>query len=230
MEESLMRLQKNFWRLGLAVILLMLGACSPSDQSLPPTLDTTMIFTQAAQTVAVQLTQTSAVQTAAAPAATPTLAPPDTFTPVVAPPIFTIPTGGVNQPFFTPTISLLPLGTPTSALCNNSAYVTMIGVQDGAVLKPGQKFATGWLIQNTGICDWLPGYTLVRTGGNTDFSAPPFTIQSLQDVVPAGVIAEISLRMTAPKMPGTYEAFYQMYSNLNVPFGTGMSIRIEVKK
>jgi hypothetical protein len=56
-----MRLQNHFWRLGLAVTLLMLGACGPSDQSLPPTLDTVMIFTQAAQTVAVQLTQTSAV-------------------------------------------------------------------------------------------------------------------------------------------------------------------------
>ena len=225
-----MRLQKNFWRLGLAVTLLMLGACGPSDQPLPPTLDTAMIFTQAAQTVAVQLTQTSAAQTVAAPAATSTLALPNTFTPVVTPPIITLPPGGTNQPFFTPTISILPLGTPTGALCNNSAFVADIGVQDGAILKPGQQFAKGWLIQNTGFCDWLPGYSLVRTGGNTDFSAPPFIIHSLQDVVPAGVIAEISLHMTAPKTPGTYEAFYQMYSNLNVPFGTGMSIRIEVRK
>jgi hypothetical protein len=148
----------------------------------------------------------------------------------VTSPSFLLPTGAVSQPFFTPTISLLPLGTPTGALCNNSTFVADIGVQDGAILKPGQRFAKGWLIQNTGICDWLPGYTLVRTGGNTDFSAPPFIIHSLKDVVPAGVIAEISLNMTAPKTPGTYEAFYQMYSNLNVPFGTGMSIRIEVRK
>jgi len=227
-----MRLQKIFCRLGLAVILLMLGACGPSEQSLPPTLDTAMIFTQAAQTVAVQLTETSAAQTAAAPAATstPTLALPDTVTPAAPPPVLTLPPGGTNQPIFTPTIALLPVGTPTGALCNDSAYVTMIGVQDGTVLKPGQQFSTGWLIQNTGFCDWLPGYGLVRTGGNTDFSASPFSIRSLQDVVPAGAIAEISMRMTAPKTPGTYEAWYQMYSNLNVPFGTGMSIRIEVRK
>jgi hypothetical protein len=229
MEEFLMRLQKIFWRLGLAVTLLMLGACGPADQPLPPTLDTVMIFTQAAQTVAVQLTETSAAQAAAA-TSTPTLALPDTFTPAAPPPVLTLPPGGTNQPIFTPTISLLPLGTPTGALCNNSAYVTMVGVQDGAILKPGQQFVTGWLIQNTGFCDWLPGYSLVRTGGNTDFSASPFSIRSPQDVVPAGAIAEISLHMTAPKTPGTYEAFYQMYSNLNVPFGTGMSIRIEVRK
>jgi hypothetical protein len=234
LEESTMRLQKNLFRLAMIVTLLALGACGPSDEALTPTVDVTLIYTQVAQTVAAQFTQTSAAQTAAAPTATATSMPTqiiiNTVTPGFTPPIFTLP-AGTSQPFFTATLSLLPVqDTPTGVLCNDSDYETMIGVQNGAVLKPGQQFATGWLIQNTGFCNWGVGYTLVRTGGNTDFHAAPFAIRYPKDTILAGAIAEISMQMTAPKTPGLYEAFYQMYSNLSVPFGTGMSIRIEVRK
>ena len=227
-----MRKRKIPWQACLAVIFLTLSACGPSSESLTPTMDATLIYTQAAQTVAAQFTQTSAAQTAAAPTMTNTPAPTptslETSTPFATSPIFTLPAGTFQ---LTPTFSVLPIqATPTGPLCDNSAYVTMIGVQDGAILKPGEKFATGWLIRNTGTCDWGVGYHLVRTGGNTDFHAALFAIRYPKDTKPAGEIAEISMQMTAPKQPGLYEAFYQMYSDLNVPFGTGMSIRIEVKK
>ena len=57
-----------------------------------------------------------------------------------------------------------------------------------------------------------------------------FVIRIAQDAVASGAIVNISLNLVAPKKPGTYEAWYQLYTNLNVPFGTGMSIRIEVRK
>ena len=214
-------------------LLLVLSACG-APQPVSPTVDTAMIYTQAAQTVAAQFTQTSAALTAAAPtqtntpAATATI--PSTFTPIFTPPVFT-PQPVINLSTATATLSILPvLGTPTGALCNNSAFVRDIGIPDGTVLKPGQHFDKGWLIQNTGTCNWVAGYTLVQTGGNTNFSAATFIIHYPKDFVMAGAVAEISLSMTAPKQPGTYEAWYQMYSNLNVPFGTGMSVRIEVRK
>jgi len=46
----------------------------------------------------------------------------------------------------------------------------------------------------------------------------------------AGTIVEISLNLIAPRAPGMYEARYQMYTNLDLPFGTGMTVAIEVRK
>jgi Ig-like domain from next to BRCA1 gene len=219
----------------LAVMVLMLGACGPSKEELTPTMDATLIYAQAAQTVAAQFTQTSYALTAAAPTQTntptPTIA--VTLTPFATLPIFTLPTGGTNQPFSltTPTLSLLPLqGTPTGALCDNSAYIRDVGTPDGTILKPNQQFAKGWLIQNTGTCNWVGGYHLARVGGNTEFGGDIFVIRYRNEIVLAGTIVEISLNLIAPRTPGMYEARYQMYTNLDIPFGTGMTVAIEVRK
>lgn len=219
-----------------AVTLIMLSACGSSEEVNPPTPDTAIIFTQAAQTVAAQFTQTSAAQTAFAPTATnppaPTL-PVNTFTPIATLSIVTFPPGGANlTPILqTPAFPTLPgQTTPAGPLCDNSAFVRDIGTLDGTVLKPGQAFSKGWLIQNTGTCNWVVGYHLVRVGGNTDFGGDLFVIRSSSQIVLAGQIAEISLNLIAPKTPGSYEARYQMYNDRDVPFGTGMTVAVEVRK
>lgn len=211
--------------------LLILTACG-SQETPAPTLDTAVIFTQAAQTVSAQLTLTAAAQPTATPLPTeaPATAAPAPTSANVAPgatQVFLI-----NTPLVLPsaTLALLPQSTATGGSCNNSAYVTDVGVADGSVLKPGQVFEKGWLVQNNGSCDWTIGYYLLRISGNTDFDAPTYVIQTVNNIVAPGQIAEITLRMIAPKTPGTYEALYQMYTNLNVPFGTGLSVSIEVKK
>lgn len=227
-----MRHRKILWQACLAVTFLTLSACGPSSESLTPTMDATLIYTQAAQTVAAQFTQTSAAQTAAAPTMTNTPAPTptslETSTPFATSPIFTLPAGTFQ---LTPTFSILPIqATPTGPLCDNSVYVRDIGTPDGTVLKPGAAFPKGWLIRNIGICNWGVGYHLVRVGGNTDFGGATFAIRSASDIVLSGATAEISLNLIAPKTPGMYEARYQMYTNLDMPFGTGMTVAIEVRK
>jgi hypothetical protein len=221
----------------LAVTVLLLAACGPSPESLTPTVDATLIYTQAAQTVAAQFTQTSAALTAAAPTQTNTPEPTPTTaaspTPFATLPLFTLPAGATGQPFanITPTFSILPpQGTPTGALCDNSAYVRDVGTPDGTVLKPGQAFAKGWLIQNTGTCTWKVGYHLVQVGGNTNFGGGGFAIRYPSDAVLPGVIVEISLNLVAPKQPGKYEGRYQMYNDRDIPFGTGMTVAVEVQK
>jgi len=221
--------------LGAAILLLTLTACG-SSQTPAPTADTSLIYTQAAQTVVVQLIQTSAAQTALAPTDTPQ--PTFTSAPTVSVPTLDLLglTTATNQPLpappgvSTPTLFLPPLPTPTGPLCNDSVYIRDVGTKDGTVLKPGQAFAKGWLIQNTGVCKWTAGYRLVRVGGNTDFGGATFVIRYPNQEVAPGAIAEISLNLVAPKQPGTYEGRYQMYTDLNVPFGTGMTVAVEVRK
>lgn len=221
----------------LAVPVLLLAACGPSAESLTPTMDATLIYTQAAQTVAAQFTQTSAALTAAAPTQTNTPAPTPTEaaspTPFATLPLFTLPASGTGLPpaFGSPTFSILPAQeTPTGALCDNSAYIRDVGTSDGTVLKPGQAFAKGWHIQNTGTCSWKVGYHLVQVGGNTNFGGDTFAIHFPSQVVLPGAIVEVSLNLVAPKQPGTYEARYQMYNDRDIPFGTGMTVAVEVKK
>lgn len=221
----------------LAAIVLFLTACGPSPESLTPTVDAILIYTQAAQTVAAQFTQTSAAQTAAAPTQTNTPAPTPTEaaapTPFATLPLFTLPAGATGQPLIltTPTFSVLPpQSSPTGALCDNSAYIQDVGMPDNTILKPGQPFAKGWLIQNTGTCNWKVGYRLVQVGGNTNFGGDTFVIRSPSQIVLAGAIVEISLNLVAPKQPGKYEARYQMYNDRNVPFGTAMTVAMEVQK
>lgn len=226
-----MKLHKLNWHVFSVIPLLVLTACG-SKETPAPTMDTVLIFTQAAQTVSAQFTQTAAALPTATPSptATPTQAVPVTFTALGTQPIFTLPF--INtQAALSPTLSLFPpQATRTGALCNNSAFVADVGVPDNAVLKPGQSFEKGWLVQNTGTCNWGAGYSLVRVGGNTTFDAPPYVINNAKDFVLAGQVTEITLRMVAPKTPGKYEAHYQLYSNLNEPFGTGLNIYIEVRR
>lgn len=232
-----MKLTPTLW-LALALIAILLSACGASNAATTPTLDGTLVYTQAAQTVAAQFTQTSAALTASAPTQTntpePTITMAPTFTPIATINFFTQQPGSTQQPpagVFTPTFSIIPgAGTPTVALCNDSAYVRDVGVVDGTKLKPGQAFDKGWHIINTGSCNWGIGYHLVHVGGNTNFGGDTFTIRFPSDVVLPGVIAEISLHLVAPNKPGKYEARYQMYSNQDIPFGTGLTVAIEVQK
>ena len=224
-----MHLHTTRLRVFSLLALLILTACGGRETP-APTMDPALIYTQAAQTVAAQLTATAAAQPTSTSIPTeipPTVAPAPTSDTAAPPTQFLL-----NTPLVlpSPTLSLLPQATNTGALCNNSIYLGDVGTPDGAVLKPGQAFEKGWLLQNTGICKWDIGYYLLRTGGNTDFDAPMYTILVAKNIVLPGQIAEITLRMTAPKSPGKYEAFYQMYSNLDVPFGAGVSASIEVKK
>lgn len=226
---------KLIWRIFLPLTLLILTACGTATEPPAPTLDTALVFTQAAQTVAVQLSQTAAAQPTATalPTEMPTQpAPPPTLNLEATQPAATL--SAPNTPvtvLLSPTLSLLPLvPTSTETLCNNSAFVADVGTPDKTVLKPGQTFQKGWLIQNTGSCNWGPGYSLRLISGNTDFGTFTYVIRFANQIVLPGQITEISFTMVAPKTPGLYEAFYQMYSDLEVPFGTGLSASIEVRK
>ena len=207
-----------------------LAACGGS-QDLPPTQDGTQIYQQAAQTVAAQFTQTAAAQPSATPF--PTQAPP-TATPLVAATFTNIPPLGTAAviPGVTgsATLFLPPLPSATGIPCDNSLYITDVGVPDGSSIKVGQPFQKGWVLQNTGYCDWGIGYSLQRVGGNATFDTVPYLINNLNRVVFAGQMVEITLNMTAPKTPGTYEARFQMYSDKGIPFGMAVTISVVVKR
>ncbi|MEW5938136.1 MAG: NBR1-Ig-like domain-containing protein [Chloroflexota bacterium] len=216
-------------RLFSLLILLALVACGGSNE-VPPTQDVAQVYTQAAQTVAAQFTQTAAAQPTITSSPTQEAPAQTLVVDATATGVSTLGASPIPQVTGSPTLLFPPLPTQTGRPCNDSLYIGDVGVPDGSTLKVGQTFQKGWILQNTGYCDWGLGYSLQRVGGNTTFDTIPYVIRNLNQVVFAGQWAEITLNMTAPKTPGTYEARFQMYSDKSIPFGMAVTIAVVVKR
>lgn len=141
-------------------ILLILSACGGSPPSATPTSNA--IYTQLAQTAAVQ-----AVQTASAVPPTPTF----TNTSQASP---------TQGPTHTPLISATPLPGQASATplvqatqrpvlgtgCDNFTFID-VNYPDGTSVPHGTVFVKTWAFTNTGPCVWNQSYSLIY-GWETD--------------------------------------------------------------
>lgn len=216
----------NLFKLGLA-LAFGLSACGPGTTP-PPTTDVNAIFTQAAATIVVELSQTAQ----AAPTATATLIP-STNTPETSP-------VATTQPDLPPTATATPppaaipvLGTspaiPTPTVdasaafgCYNATLLADLSVPYGSTFEPGNKFTKTWRIKNTGTCDWNRNFQIMHYSGDS-FGAGT---QTINQKIPAGGIAEISLAMTAPSLPGTISSTWRMATDIGKPFGSLLGLTV----
>jgi len=182
-------IKKSYW---LSLIFLFIFACTlPSNPT--EKIDPNIVFTAAAQTAAVQLTQRAGdsvqTQTPLPPLLPPTLAPSAT--------------------------QALPTITPTEDNCDKAKFVTDVTVADGTVFAPGDSFIKTWRIRNTGTCTWTTGYALVFNNGAQMSGGSPHTLMG--NVAP-GATVEISVNMTAPASDGEYTGNWQIRNTSNVLF------------
>ena len=188
----------------LAILgLAMLVACGPGAPD-APTPDIPALYTQAAQTLAVELTG---------------MVPTATFTPEVPlTPTFTVTPLVVNTA--TPSLA------PTQALCENVEFVEDVNVPDMTVMAPGQDFLKTWRVRNIGACPWGTGYGLVYGGYATIMSgqAVPMSV-----VVNPGELVEVSVRFRAPTQPGEYLSAWRMANPSGVPFGKPIFVKVIVR-
>jgi hypothetical protein len=164
---------------------------------------------------------------ACAPAATPTLtaSPAPTArpsTPTLAP----HPTGTPPPPTITPVIAAAETATPTPEppCTNNANFISDLTVPDGAQFLPGQTFVKKWEVENTGTCDWGPGYRLALVDGDA-LGAP-----SEAALYPArgGTRAAWEVSMIAPLTPGQYTGRWQARDPEGNLFGAVVFVKIEV--
>jgi hypothetical protein len=137
----------SLWILVILILTSLLGACKPTAP-VEPTLDPDVIFTQAAETVAAQLTRTALSQ----PTATNTALPSPTVTPTIQLPTATAVSDPANA---TPEVTSQTGSTPNP---NKMAFVTDVTIPDGQVIPPGAKFVKTWRIKNTGTTTWTANY------------------------------------------------------------------------
>ena len=180
----------------LSLLTLFIFACTlPSGQ--PKKNDPNIVFTAAAQTASVQLTQAVAtIETQALPSTPPTLAP--SFTPAV--------------------------NKSTDGNCDKAKFIKDVTIPDGTVFAPGESFTKIWRIKNIGTCTWTTGYALVFDGGAELSGVSPTPLTSR---VAPGEIIDISVNLVAPATHGDYlgnwqiqndsgEKFAKIYVEINV--------------
>jgi hypothetical protein len=196
----------------VAAFILLLTACNLPRQEETPTTDPGLAYTQAAYTVAAQLTQ-AAIGTPLAfitPTITtdpglPTL--PPTNTPV---PSITLP------PSVTP---VPPTATGAPVPCDRAGFVDDLTIEDNTEIPAGTTFVKTWRLRNTGSCTWTSGYALIFYTG--DAMSGPATSQLTTGTVPPGATIDVSITLIAPITPGTYRGEWRLRNAAGVTFGIG---------
>jgi hypothetical protein len=195
------------------ILVLLLGACNLPRQAPPPTTDPNLAYTQAAQTVAAQLTQAA----------------------VGTPIVFVTPTSpvGLASPTLPlpPTTTLIPSATPLPSAtpipptatnipipCDRAGFITDVTIPDNTEIPGGTTFIKTWRLQNTGSCTWTTSYSLVFYSG--DAMSGSSSIPLPNSVAPGATI-DLSVSLVAPTTPGTYRGEWRLRNTGGTTFGIG---------
>jgi hypothetical protein len=113
-------------------------------------------------------------------------------------------------------------GTPG---CYGLHYVMDVNIPDNTVMTPAQVFTKTWLVENSGTCDWQPGFKVVLIGGLA-MGGSPYTLA--QSVKPGGRI-QVSIKMATPtNQTGIVQGTWKMSDAAQKEFGDYMSVVIVV--
>ena len=156
----------------------------------------------AQQTVQAELTSLAQDQSAETPEQVETVTPEPSPEPATETPVGPTPTEG------------------TEGCTDLAAFVSDVTYPDGADVEPGESFTKTWRLQNNGTCTWTSSYSLVFSHGdgmNAPASVP------LAGAVPPGGTVDLSVNLTAPNSPGTYQGYWLLRNNSGVLFGIGAS-------
>ncbi len=166
-------MHRQYFRLTLFTVFVMLLLISCGLLPPTPAADIDAVYTEAARTVSVQLTQQAfgtlvAQLTQIATNYTPT---PTTGVIVQTPGQTPIaPTNTMQAPPQPPAASPTPPPPPTATTrpvrCNQAAFVKDVTVSDGTVFSPGAEFTKVWRLHNSGSCTWDTSYSLVFVDGD----------------------------------------------------------------
>jgi hypothetical protein len=212
-EENMFTHRRIIRFISLVVLLFLLAACNLPNQEEEPTTDPNLAYTQAAQTVAAQLTQ--------AAIGTPVVFPTLTSMPGVASPT-SLPL--TNTPL--PSTTALPSATPVPPTatgipvpCDRGGFVDDITIDDDTEIPGGTTFVKTWRLRNTGSCTWTSSYAVIFYSG--DAMSGPATSQLTTGSVPPGATIDVSVTLIAPVAAGTYRGEWRLRNAAGATFGIG---------
>jgi hypothetical protein len=186
-------------------IVASIAATCRGPGIVPGEFDT--MATYAAQTISAVSAQLT--QNAMAP---PTQPPQPTDTPVI-PPTATSPPPTATQ--------VLPTPTPGSEGCiDRAVFITDVTIPDNTEVAADSQLVKTWRIKNGGDCTWTSSYALVFSHG-TRLGGP--AVQPFADTVAPGSTVDLTVNLTAPTSPGTYQGFWKLRNSTGLLFGVGAS-------
>lgn len=229
----------------LLFVVLFVSGCAILGGTPSAPIDAPALYTQAAQTVVVQVTiaagQTAVAQltqiasgqapvgnlATATPGGIPTQ-PGATLPPATqVPPTATLvpPTNTPLPPTATlppPTATLVPPTNtpipPTPIPCNWAQFVKDVTVGDGAIYTPGAQLTKVWRLRNVGSCTWNTDYALVFVDGT---AMTDKTSVKLAERIRPGETVDLSVVLAAPGKDGRYRGNWMLRSDGGKLFGIG---------
>ncbi|GAF74557.1 unnamed protein product, partial [marine sediment metagenome] len=97
-------------------------------------------------------------------------------------------------------------------------------IQPGATVRPGETFTKTWRLRNNGNIRWNGGYAVAFEGGTLMDGPESIRMPQAEPTMSASV----SVVLTAPVLPGHYEATWRPRSPAGHAFGEAMPISFEV--
>jgi hypothetical protein len=198
-------MKKLSYGLALILISVLVGCNLPVGQVTPTSPDAA--FTQAAETVAAELTRVALLASPTPNIPTNTPAPTNTFAPT-----------STNTPISTPT------NTPIPCLLvgYNTATIDQT-VPDNTIMTPGQTFTKTWRLINAGTCTWNSSYQLVLDRGDGMGVQTGYAQTLTAGSVSPGQTVDVSVNLTAPTTSGTYTGYWRFRDPNGIYFGIGGS-------
>ncbi len=162
------------------------------------------IFTQAAQTVAAELTRVAFLASPTPNIPTNTYTPTNTFTPT-----------STSTPISTPTNTPIPCNLATW----DPATIDMT-IPDYTKMAPNQVFSKTWRIRNVGACSWNSSYLLIFDHGDGMGVTAGYTQQLTTGVVNPGQWVDLIVNnLKAPATNGTYTGYWRLRDPGGAVFG-----------
>lgn len=205
----------------ILTISIVLMGCSPKATA-SPTTNPDLIYTAAAQTADVRLTQIFRSTPSVTPLTpTPTI---DAVQTVAAQTLTALLTQAAG---LTPTSQGTAPSTPipTGLSGDRVIFVKDVTIPDGTVLAPGVAFTKIWKLQNAGTSTWTSSYTLAFVSGE---QMGTITSVPLEQSVPPGQQIDVSVNLVAPVNPGTYQGYWKMKNASGQFFNDAVYVLIAV--
>ncbi len=196
------------------LILLLASACvSPTTRD-QETKDSAVIATVVAQTMAAQKTEQAggtAVALLTEMAVTPSTS--SSITSGQTP----LPSATSELPAISTDQSQIPAPAAETA-CDWAQLVGDVTVADGSSFAPGAVFNQTWRVKNIGTCTWSSDYALVFVSGA---SMGTLAATRLPRNVSPGDTIDLSVQLTAPSTPGSYQGKWMLRNASDTLFGAG---------
>lgn len=113
-----------------------------------------------------------------------------------------------------------PSGVLRPLVGDSASFAGDVTTANGRLVAPGTVIEKAWAIRNTGEVAW-EGRFLTRMGITKGSGLPKSKGRVAIKRTPPGATVNISVRITAPSRPGTYETYWTITDQHGVPFFPG---------